>query len=123
MNYLNEKFFEYYTVNEMIGKGRFSLVKLAICNTSQRRFAAKFLTRHPLRGVDLDEEYIEREIRTLYSLRHSNIVSLRAAAKTTHDFIIVMKWLCIFFLFDLFYHFFDSPKPISFHNSTHPFGY
>uniref|UniRef100_A0A914RRI8 Protein kinase domain-containing protein n=1 Tax=Parascaris equorum TaxID=6256 RepID=A0A914RRI8_PAREQ len=93
VNYLNEKFFEYYTVSEVIGRGRFSLVKSAVCNTSQRRFVAKFLTRHPLRGVDLDEECIEKEIRSLYSLRHSNIVSLRAAVKTAHDFIIVMKWI------------------------------
>ncbi|VDM37110.1 unnamed protein product, partial [Toxocara canis] len=93
VKYLDEKFFEYYAVGEVVGRGRFSLVKGAVCSASQRRFAAKFLTRHPMYGIDLDEACIEKEIRTLYTLRHSNIVSLRTAVKTAHDFIIVMKWI------------------------------
>ncbi|VDK41949.1 unnamed protein product [Anisakis simplex] len=93
VEYLDEKFFEYYTVGDVIGRGRFSLVKKAVCNTSNRRFAAKFLTRHPVSGVDLDEDHISKEIQTLNALRHSNIVSLHAAVKTTHDFVIVMKWI------------------------------
>uniref|UniRef100_A0A914UIU5 Protein kinase domain-containing protein n=1 Tax=Plectus sambesii TaxID=2011161 RepID=A0A914UIU5_9BILA len=87
-----EEFYKYFSVESVVGRGRFSLVKQAFCRMTGRSYAVKCFSRHQ-DAQRIDKSDVEREIQTLNHLRHSSIVQAFGAFQTTHEYIVVLQWI------------------------------
>ena len=86
---LSGNFADYYDVGEELGSGGFAVVYLVTEKSTGQKFAAKVIKKNKLEDVDMRR--ITDEINILRRVRHPNIISLRAVAKTKSEIILVME--------------------------------
>eukprot|EP01103_Thecamoeba_quadrilineata_P007028 TRINITY_DN16806_c0_g1_i1.p1 TRINITY_DN16806_c0_g1~~TRINITY_DN16806_c0_g1_i1.p1 ORF type:complete len:299 (-),score=84.51 TRINITY_DN16806_c0_g1_i1:120-1016(-) len=86
-----------YKIDEELGRGAFSVVKLAVDRTTGERFAAKIIEKKTL-GQDLIR--LETEIAILKQVQHPNIISLKETIDTKHYLFIITELVTGGELFD-----------------------
>jgi len=65
---------DYYELREVIGKGKFGLVKLALHKKTQKLVAVKIMRKKDMNAQDI--ELARREIEILKIWQHPNIIQL-----------------------------------------------
>lgn len=78
----SNSFSDEFSVKEELGKGAFSVVKRVVAKKTKKEFAAKIINTRKLTSRDLQK--LEREVRIVKMLSHSNIVSLHYVYQEDH---------------------------------------
>jgi len=81
-----------YTMGEELGRGRFSVVRNALHNKEDARYAVKVVENASLSDEE-NLEALETEIKILRQLNHPYIVTLKEVVTTSADTYIVMELL------------------------------
>lgn len=81
-----------YTLGEELGRGRFSVVKVATHLKEQAKYAVKVVENESLTDEE-NLEALETEIEILRMLQHPHIVNLKEVITTISDTFIVMELL------------------------------
>jgi len=81
-----------YTMGEELGRGRFSVVRSALHNKEDARYAVKVVENASLSDEE-NLEALETEIKILRQLNHPYIVTLKEVVTTSADTYIVMELL------------------------------
>ncbi|CAN6552229.1 unnamed protein product [Malus baccata var. baccata] len=79
-----------YQLGRTIGEGTFAKVKLALDSTNGKYVAIKILDKHMVMQTNLKNQ-VQREIRTMKLLNHSNIVRIHEVIGTKTKIYIVME--------------------------------
>ena len=81
----------FYELKQDLGKGKFGVVKLAVCKETGEQVAIKIIKK---RDVPLTElELQKREIEVLKLCQHPNIIRLIDTFETNENFFIVLEYL------------------------------
>lgn len=81
-----------YQLGRTIGEGTFAKVKLALDSTNGKYVAIKVLDKHMVMESNLKNQ-VQREIRTMKLLNHSNIVRIHEVIGTKTKIYIVMEYV------------------------------
>lgn len=82
---------QYYELKEIIGKGRYGVVRLAIHKKTQAKVAIKVLKKANMKMSEID--LVKREIEILKLCQHPNIIRLLDTFENLEYIYIVMEWL------------------------------
>ena len=80
-----------YSINQTIGKGTFSVVKLGINKKTKEKVAIKILKKKKIVHKE-DAERIEREINILKKLDHINVIKIYKINEDEEKYYIVMEF-------------------------------
>lgn len=89
-----------YTLGDVIGKGAFGVVRLAVHEESDMTYAVKILSLKMIKDKKLTVN-VKREISTMKSLRHDHIVQLHSVLKSSEELYLVCDLVTGGELFDL----------------------
>ena len=84
-------FSDYYDIRDVIGKGKFGLVRKAIHKATQKEVAFKIMRKSNMKALDL--ELMGREIEILKICQHPNIIRLLDIFENSDYLFIVMECL------------------------------
>ena len=84
-------FSDYYDMKEVLGKGKFGLVKMAIHKSSKKSVAIKIMKKKDMNAQDI--ELVRREIEILKICQHPNIIRLLDIFENSDYIFIVMEHL------------------------------
>mmetsp|Transcript_7682 Transcript_7682/g.11629 ORF Transcript_7682/g.11629 Transcript_7682/m.11629 type:complete len:354 (+) Transcript_7682:922-1983(+) len=87
-----------YTIKDELGRGTFSIVKLALDKKTGKDYAVKIMDRED--GNERKKEIIEVEIEILKLCNHPNIVNLRSVYETPDQYKLVLERITGGELFD-----------------------
>ena len=79
-----------YTKGNIIGEGRFAVVRSSTHRTSGKECALKIINRAKVFGR---EDIVENELKIMKSVNHPNIIKLIEDFETDNDIILVMELL------------------------------
>lgn len=83
--------FDYYTIKETLGKGKFGLVKLAVHKKSGKKVAIKIMSKKEMQPSDVELQ--RREIEVLKMCQHPHIIRLLDIFENQDYIYIVMEYL------------------------------
>ena len=86
------KFSDYYDLKEVIGKGKFGVVNLAIHKKTQQQVAVKIINKDSIKTVE-DKELVRIEIGILKLCHHPNVVRLLDHLENEDYIFIVMEYI------------------------------
>ena len=104
MNYnehenFQRKYIGQFVLSEKLGQGTFGIVVLATHQITGEKVAVKILEKEKILQ-EADKTRIEREIKILKNMHHSNIVQLYDIKETASSLYIIMEYICGKELFD-----------------------
>lgn len=79
-----------YIKGNVIGEGRFAVVRAAMHRTSRKEYALKIINRAKVFGR---EDIVENELRIMRSVNHPNIIKLIEDFETNDEITLVMELL------------------------------
>ena len=91
-------FYDFYEEQEVVGNGKFGLVKLAIHKHTREYVAVKILQKEEMGNKDLELQ--KREIEVLKICQHPNIIRLLDIFENQSTLSLVMEYLAGGDLFD-----------------------
>ena len=80
-----------YTIKDILGKGTFSYVKLAVDNNTGKELAIKILEKNRVKNKR-DSQRIEREINLVKKISHLNIVKVFDVKEDNEKYYILMEY-------------------------------
>ena len=86
------KFTDFYTLKEVIGKGKFGVVNLGIHKKTQQQVAVKIINKDSIKTVE-DKELVRIEIGILKLCHHPNVVRLLDHLENEDYIFIVMEYI------------------------------
>ena len=86
------KFSDFYTLKEVIGKGKFGVVNLGIHKKTQQQVAVKIINKDSIKTVE-DKELVRIEIGILKLCHHPNVVRLLDHLENEDYIFIVMEYI------------------------------
>lgn len=81
-----------YQLRETLGRGSFSIVKLAIDENTGKRYACKIVPKKRLIEQNMEAQF-EHEVRILQKLKHPHIATLEDILKDTLNYYLILE-LC-----------------------------
>jgi serine/threonine protein kinase len=86
------KFTDFYTLKEVIGKGKFGVVNLGIHKKTQQQVAVKIINKDSIKTIE-DKELVRIEIGILKLCHHPNVVRLLDHLENEDYIFIVMEYI------------------------------
>jgi serine/threonine protein kinase len=90
--------FQYYTLENTLGKGQFGLVKLAIHKHTNKKVAVKQVKKKNMTHIEVFQQ--RREIEVLKMCQHPNIINLVDLFENSEYYYIVLDYMAGSDLFD-----------------------
>jgi len=81
---------EEYDMGKIIGRGAFSVVKIATRKSNKKKYAVKCITKQKIKKDEL--VMLEREIDVMKKLQHPNIIQLMEVVDTTKTLYLVLEF-------------------------------
>jgi len=80
-----------YELKEELGKGAFSIVKLAVNKKTGEKVAVKIINKNKAANSEQDAKRLQTEVDILKRVNHPNIISLKELYETSEELFLIME--------------------------------